>query len=227
MAEYRNTKQLIIKGYTKDPTESGSPGTPTREFKALIQPKNISIEKGIQFSQDDTANTNFAKKQYQGYLPITFGVELVFDSTKKNANNETYSIKEKVRELEDTIYIYEGSIHKPLYLHVVWGEIDDYCHLKKYDIEYYLFNIDGYAARARVSLAFETYASPEYLKRQANNQSPDMTHVKTFREGDNILSMSREVYGDSKYFVQVAKYNNLINFRNIAPGTQLVFPPLK
>jgi|GEM_PF-843466 len=228
MVEHKDISKLVIKGYKKDPTgPKSSPNELIKQFKALIQPNNVFIEKGVQFSQNDTANTNFVKKQYHGYSPVTFGMELILDSTKKNIDGTVYTIKDKVKELEDTIYIYEGEIHKPLYLRVTWGDIDYYSHIKKYDIKYYLFSIEGKPARARISLTFESYASPEYLERRANNQSPDMTHVKTFREGDNILSMSREVYGDSKYFVQVAEYNDLINFRNIKPGTQLIFPPLK
>lgn len=226
-----NNNQLIIKGYVKDPTEP-SGYREIKRFKAAIQPESISHKKSIQYSQNDTANTNHNKKQYHGYATEVLDMQLVIDSGDEDMNTSASiadkdPVVDKVKELEDTIYNYEGSIHKPLFLEVLWKNLDFYCHLKNIDIKYYLFDGNGKPTRAKISLSFESYTSPEYAERRGNNQSPDMTHVKTFREGDNILAMSRDVYGDSKYFVQVAEYNDLINFRNIKPGTQLIFPPLK
>lgn len=217
-----DSRKLIIKGYSDDPTES-SGQREDKYFEAVIQPESISIKKGIQFSQNDTANTNFVKRQYQGYSTEMLDMQIVLDSNRIGEK----SVEQKVKELEDTVYNYEGSIHKPLFLEVLWAELSFYSHLKNLDVKYYLFDMNGNPTRAKISLSFESYASPDYSARRGNNQSPDMTHVKTVREGDNILSMCREVYGDSKYFVHIAEFNDLINFRSITPGTQLIFPPLK
>jgi hypothetical protein len=37
--------------------------------------------------------------------------------------------------------------------------------------------------------------------------------------------MTERIYGDSKYYLEVAKINGLINFRQLIPGQELFFPP--
>jgi hypothetical protein len=38
--------------------------------------------------------------------------------------------------------------------------------------------------------------------------------------------MCYRIYGDSKYYIEVARFNNLNDFRNLNEGMQLKFPPL-
>ena len=39
--------------------------------------------------------------------------------------------------------------------------------------------------------------------------------------------MSKKIYGDSKYYLEVARVNQLTNFRKLTPGQELLFPPLE
>jgi nucleoid-associated protein YgaU len=36
-----------------------------------------------------------------------------------------------------------------------------------------------------------------------------------------------KIYGSSNYYLQVAKVNKLSSFRNISPGDEIIFPPIK
>jgi nucleoid-associated protein YgaU len=56
--------------------------------------------------------------------------------------------------------------------------------------------------------------------------SADMTHMITVVEGDTLPQLAEKIYGDSSYYEQVAAYNNLNKFRNLKPGSQLIFPPI-
>ncbi len=38
---------------------------------------------------------------------------------------------------------------------------------------------------------------------------------------------SYRIYGDSKYYLEVAKANNLTNFRKLTPGQEIFFPPIQ
>uniref|UniRef100_A0AAU6WLI4 LysM domain-containing protein n=1 Tax=Chryseobacterium endophyticum TaxID=1854762 RepID=A0AAU6WLI4_9FLAO len=57
--------------------------------------------------------------------------------------------------------------------------------------------------------------------------SPDLTHKRTIQDGDTLPLMTERIYGDSKYYLEVAKVNNLINFRQLVPGEELYFPPIE
>jgi nucleoid-associated protein YgaU len=58
-------------------------------------------------------------------------------------------------------------------------------------------------------------------------QSPDVTHLRTVMAGDTLPLMCFRIYGDSRYYSEVAKVNNLDHFRRLQPGEALMFPPLE
>jgi nucleoid-associated protein YgaU len=53
-----------------------------------------------------------------------------------------------------------------------------------------------------------------------------MTHERIVVAGDTLPAMAQAIYGNSMYYLQVAAYNHLENFRNLVPGTKISFPPL-
>jgi LysM repeat protein len=59
------------------------------------------------------------------------------------------------------------------------------------------------------------------------NSSPDLTHQITVKAGDTLPMLCQKVYGDRQMFHEVARVNNLLSFRHIEPGTELIFPPIK
>ena len=99
-------------------------------------------------------------------------------------------------------------------------------HLQNMDIVYDLFSNRGVPLRARISLQFVSHVSKETMELKNYNQSPDMSHIFTIREGDSLPLMSEDVYNDSKYFLHIAELNELTNFRNLEVGAKLLFPPL-
>ena len=69
-------------------------------------------------------------------------------------------------------------------------------------------------------------ALAEELAQEAQLQSPDVSHLVTVRAGDTLPGLCANIYGTSLYYLRVAAFNGLTSFRRLAPGTQLVFPPL-
>jgi len=39
--------------------------------------------------------------------------------------------------------------------------------------------------------------------------------------------MTFRIYGDSKYYLEVAKANNITNFRKLTVGGKIFFPPIQ
>jgi nucleoid-associated protein YgaU len=52
-------------------------------------------------------------------------------------------------------------------------------------------------------------------------------HLRLIKAGDNLPALCFEIYGDPGYYLQVARANNIDNFRNLIPGTKVFFPPLE
>jgi nucleoid-associated protein YgaU len=54
----------------------------------------------------------------------------------------------------------------------------------------------------------------------------NLPYTHTVQAGDTLPDLCNQVYNNSSYYIQVAKYNGLNKFRNLKPGTQLIFPPI-
>ncbi len=101
------------------------------------------------------------------------------------------------------------------------------CMLKDLQINYTLFSPDGEPLRAKISATFTHYIEPEKRKKKKNKKSPDITHVRKVKAGDSLPLMTHQIYGESSYYLQVAKANGLVNFRRLEINDDLRFPPLE
>ena len=61
---------------------------------------------------------------------------------------------------------------------------------------------------------------------EENNSSPDLSHFRTVKDGDTLPLMCEKIYGHQKHYIEVARYNKMVNFRRIKAGQQIEFPPL-
>jgi len=136
-------------------------------------------------------------------------------------------ITAQVEEFTALAFEYKGGTHSPRFLKLVWGSLSFNCRLTELALTYTLFKPDGTPLRARGDATFLQFTSEALLAREANPQSPDVTHVRTVRAGDTLPLLCWEVYGSSEWYLRVAAANGLAGFRDLRVGTQLVFPPLQ
>ena len=135
-------------------------------------------------------------------------------------------IIDDLANFKKAVFDYNGDQHKPNYLVISWGALLFKGILTDLSIEYKLFKSDGTPLRAVAKVKFISHIEAEKRAAAENNQSPDLTHVRMVKEGDTLPLMTHRIYGDPKYYLEVAKVNNLSNFRSLTPGTKLYFPPL-
>ena len=95
------------------------------------------------------------------------------------------------------------------------------------DITYKLFKPDGTPIRATIHATFKGFIEDSLRVARENNNSPDLTHIRMVNEGDTLPLMTFRIYGNSKYYLEVAKANKLVNFRKLVPGQQIFFPPIE
>lgn len=90
-----------------------------------------------------------------------------------------------------------------------------------------MFSPQGLPLRAVLKTTFKEYTEDTKRNALENKSSPDLTHVRTVKEGDTLPLMTQRIYGDAKYYLEIAKINGLTNFRKLEPGSELVFPPIE
>ena len=108
-----------------------------------------------------------------------------------------------------------------------WGKLLFKCCLTNLSVNYKLFRPDGVPLRATARASFEEFREEEQRVREENNNSPDLTHIRTVRKGDTLPLMCHKIYGDSDLYLQIAEVNELTNFRNLETGQKIFFPPIK
>jgi phage tail protein X len=159
---------------------------------------------------------------------VTF--ELVFDATgvvpASPGVSTTNGVTDQIDQLRMVTYAYNGDIHSTHFLKLAWGTLLFKCVLQSLELKYNLFAPSGVPLRARATATFQSYTNEYLLQAKMKKSSPDLTHVVTVQEGDTLPLLCQRIYGNSKYYSQVAEANGLSGFRDLRPGMQLIFPPL-
>lgn len=227
MAEGKLTK-LTIEGY-KDADGKDQTGT----FTAQINPNKLKLSYGIQYVEDNGVDDPIPNVLFGKADPQQLSFDFILDATGAYDGNE-YDIEEEIKNLKNQVYYYIGDSHQTPYARIIWNNTEFLKtentvftgRLTSMNIEYTLFSPDGIPLRAKVSLSFKSALTPATAAKSLGKSSPDLTHLITVKAGDNLPQMCKKIYGDSKYYTQVAAINKLTNFRYLKPGIELVFPPL-
>lgn len=219
--------KLRIKGY-KD--ERFSQEVADGEFNTLLNPENYRIRYQISQNESQAQGTSSAAPRFNKSLPEDLQLDFIFDRSgviKGYEDESGEGIIGDIEKFKKVVLDYNGDQHKPNYLVVSWGSLLFKGSLKDMEITYKLFKPDGTPIRATIRATFKGFIEDNLRVARENNNSPDLTHIRMVGEGDTLPLMTFRIYGDSKYYLEVAKANKLVNFRKLKPGQQIVFPPIE
>lgn len=211
-------------------------------FTALINPTSFSLTHKVEYNTERKEGANATNSQFIKKSPQTLQLEFLFDGTgvtEANSGNKLINkikgkdpfsktaVEKQLTDFYSATGDFNGTIHKPYTVTVTWGKFEFKGALTELTIDYKLFNKDGSPLRAIGKATFLESISDELAALMANKNSPDLTHKRTVQDGDTLPLMTERIYGDSKYYLEVAKANGLINFRQLKPGSELYFPPIE
>lgn len=210
-------------------------------FEALINPTGFSFTSKIEYNTTQEQGAPGSNPKFTKVSPQALQMEFLFDGTgvteaykgnklinviKKNKFSHK-TVKEQLKRFYEATGEFKGSFHKPYSVIVIWGEFEFKGALTEFTIDYKMFNKDGTPLRAIGKATFLEGISQELIAQKVKKSSPDLTHKRTVQDGDTLPLMTEKIYGDSKYYLEVAKINGLINFRQLKPGSELYFPPIE
>ncbi|MGJ8744934.1 CIS tube protein [Polaribacter sp.] len=212
------------------------------KYTALLNPEKYSQSFKTEYKKEEGAGSSAAAPKFTRSLPSDLDLEFLFDRTgvlihygddpEGSSDDKVYKDQGQgiIKDLEDfqkAVFDYNGDEHKPNYLIISWGALLFKGILTELAIEYKLFKPDGTPIRAIAKVKFISSIEAEKRAAKENNQSPDLTHYRVVEDGDTLPLMTHRIYGDSKYYLEVAKANNLMNFRSLKAGQEIFFPPIK
>lgn len=198
------------------------------EFTTLINPETYAFKYTVETEDEQAPGTSAVAVRFNKSLPEELQFDFIFDSTGAipGTSNTDDGVIEDVERLKKVALQYDGETHKPNYLKISWGTLLFKGVLTELDIAFKLFKPDGTPIRAKATGKFKGFVEDDLRVAKENAQSPDLTHERIVKEGDNLPLMCYRIYGNSKYYLEVAKANNLKNFRVLIPGTRVLFPPI-
>lgn len=213
-------KKLTVKPF-KDPKFNDKAG---EDFTVMFNPQQYSVDYKVESDDSQGSGTSGSAPAFKKSRPQKLSMEFTVDGT--GATGPKVEVPDKVRAFLETAYEYKGEQHRPPYLMVLWGTLTFKCVLTTCNVTYTLFDSDGTPLRAKLSATFEGFIDDEMRAAEEDKSSPDLTHYRRVNEGDTLPLMCHEIYGDSRYYREVARVNELRNFRELETGSTLYFPPL-
>lgn len=240
-------KKIVFKSLDDSP--------PVPDFTALVNPQSFALNYAVRYDRQ-TEGVAEGERRYSQHAAPTLTFELLFDATgvippaKGGAldnipiagalasafdaaaggfkkKKDRGGIVLQLEAFENVVYKYHGELHRPKQVRIDWGNgLLFEGVLSTLNYQFKLFKADGTPLRATATVTFISNVEASALVQYRNDQSSDLTHQRTVQEGDTLPLMVHRIYGDATLYLKVAKFNNLLNFRRLQPGTQLFFPPL-
>ncbi|WNJ96732.1 hypothetical protein RND59_06560 [Vibrio ruber] len=197
------------------------------EYVVMLNPESLKIDRGVNYNEEQAPDAGKSSPKYRSTPGERLSFDLVIDCSGVVDSTRTDMPKE-IKQLKNVVYDYQGSIHRPNYIAVYWGQgLSFKGVLTGMDTSYTYFKPDGTALRAKISLRFTSYLDPATAAQEEDKQSPDLTHLVSVVDGDSLPQISQQVYRDPNLYVQLAAFNQLDKFRHLSAGSQIVVPPLK
>ena len=214
-------EKLLILAYTT-PDYSGEPAS---QFTSYVNPNEITLSYEMEYDAAQGSGTTGSRMNFKKMKPGDLALTFFLDGT--GANGERIDVQQKIEEFQ-TVTGYNGDIHRPNYLKVSWGTLTvKRCVLKSASIAYKLFQPNGIPLRAVITASFTDNSDDTTRVAIAQDQSPDLTHLRVIKAGDKLPVLCNEIYGDPRLYLRVAEANGIDDFRNILPGMRIFFPPLE
>ena len=195
------------------------------QYDVLVNPENYNQKLEQQYTSNSTTNGSSAPNiKFKGSSAQIFDLLLFFDGTGIISNKR---VDDQIKEVKELTYRFNGNIHEPNYIRIYWGTQSLFQgRLKSWKTNYTMLDMDGTPLRAEVTAVFVSSVSVKKKTLEEQRNSSDLTHIRIVKSGDNLPLMCYRIYGDSSYYLKVARHNKLQNFRKIEPGDEIIFPPV-
>jgi len=195
-------------------------------FLAMFNPENIAISENVLWNKNLSVGQVGTDPTYIGVAPRTFTLELTLDGTGVNTNGVKIPVTAQVVLFRACTTTVNGKDHRPNYLLLQYGLFICNCVLASSTVTYTMFDMFGLPIRAKINATFTERTPNAFSNIMSMLSSPDLTHQVPVKEWDLLPLLTYQVYKDQSYYLQVAKANKLKNFRKLAAGTTLTFPPI-
>lgn len=202
----------------------------SNSYSLVLNPSEFSHERSICYNSKRVLGQTGSELKFSAVNPDKVTFSVLFDGTGvvpvPTGSTAPSDVEGQLDAMSKVIYTYNGQTHEPNHVQLLWGTLIFYGRLQTISTQYTLFKPSGAPLRAKANLSFSGFLSKKEGELAANRSSPDLSHLVEVRAGDTLPLLCHRIYGDSSYYVKVAQFNGLRQFRRLTPGAKLHFPPL-
>lgn len=195
---------------------------PIPPYVAMFNPENWQIQESVRHNTEQASGTNGKESQPNNIPPRKLAFDLVVDGT--GASGEKREVLADVVALR-AITGFNGDQHRNNRFFIIWGTQMFRGVLESMSVKFTLFRPNGTPLRATISLSFTEDTDKVTGLLKMNLLSSDLTHVRDVKKGDRLDLVCHHIYQDSRFYLEVARANNLTSFRKLPIGAELVYPP--
>lgn len=218
-------EKMTIMGYNDPHCEDSQKRGDT--FVAMMNPETYTLDYKVTFNESQGHGTSGTQQKFFAKLPEEMAFEFLFDNTGLiDGKPRKEGIQAEVEAFKKLLIENDPDSHEPLHFRLIWGDFHFKGRCTGINIVYKLFNPDGKPIRALCKVTFKGSIEETLRVTLENAHSPDLTHYRVVKKGETLPWLCYLVYGDPKHYMEVARANKLSDFRNIAQGTELFFPPI-
>lgn len=186
-------------------------------------PTEYGVETGVTYGEQKLPGFATPITQFASGNGETLSVDLLFDTYEEGTD-----VRETYTDRIDALLDVDGSLHAPPRCKFVWGSLVDFeSVVESANKSFTMFRADGIPVRARVSLTFRRYETPDWQRSEEPRESADRTTTWTVTEGDTLWRIAAAEYDDPRLWRPIAKENGIENPRALEAGTELIVPPLE
>jgi hypothetical protein len=199
-------------------------------FTAMVNPSEVTHEHSISYNTRPTLGQIGTDAKFSAINPDKLRFSIVLDGTgvvpPPTPGGTTQDVKTLLANLNTVVYTYVSDKHEPSHVRVLWGTLIFFGRMDAMTTKYTLFKPSGEPLRAKIDMSLVGTMSKKESELVSNRSSPDLSHSVLVVAGDTLPLLCHRIYSDSSYYPEVARFNKLSDFRRLAPGLRLHFPPL-
>lgn len=201
-------------------------------FPVLINPESYGLEHAVEYEVDETVRATNGDEStttlpYKKTPPNTFSCQLILDATGILDGIRRPDVVAETELFKKFLLGVDSDTHDMKHFTLIWGTLIFKGRVTSLNYKYKLFTPDGRPIRASAEVTFKGSFSDKLGDLINNLLSPDLTHRRTVRVGDNLANLCQEVYGNLDHVQAVARANELSSYRSLPVGRELAFPPVK
>ncbi len=195
------------------------------EYEVQINPEKYTHAFNATFSEDKGVDTASVISKFKTQQPQDINFDFYLDAT--GVVPGVTSVSDEIKKFKKIAHDYNGQVHSPNYLQLLWGDLVFNCMLSSLSVDYTLFSPSGTPLRARLAAKFRQHQTPEELAKRSDKKSADLSHSRTVVAGVSLPLMCHRIYRDSRYYIGVAKANDMNDLVHLVEGADIKFPPLE